>query len=423
MNKTSYAALGETVCRETLPNGLQVFVVPRPDYGKQFAFFAVRFGGMNTCIQTEDGEWTKTPAGVAHYLEHKLFDTADGTVTQKFASNGAADNAFTAADMTGYFFEGTEQFEENLKTLLTFVSDPYFTDETVQKEQGIIAQEIRMNEDDPYSELYYKVLDMVYCGHPVTTRIAGTVDSIAEITKETLYRCHKAFYRPGNMVLCVAGNISPERVCAIAREVLPGEHSTPVHFTEQRPELREVNRYAQWTMPVSAPLFNLLIKGEVPPVGQCLRSRLIAELACDVLFGASSELYNRLYDEGLINDAFGGDYEFLPGAAYVLISGESEDPEQVRDRILAEAQRLASCGIDPIQWERLLRAAYGSMVRRLNSLEDTCIELVQSCFDGEDYLKFPEVFQSIEKKDVEALLNTWCTAERTALAVVMPQET
>ncbi len=422
MKRIDYASLGETVYQETLPNGLPIYVVSRPDYGKQFAFFATRYGGMDTRFQVEDGEWMETPAGVAHYLEHKLFDTEDGTATQKFAANGASDNAFTAADMTGYFFEGTEQFEENLKTLLTFVSGPYFTDETVQKEQGIIAQEIRMNEDDPYSELYYKVLDMLYCGHPVTTRIAGTVESIAEIKKETLYRCHKAFYRPGNMVLCVAGNVSPERVCAIAHEVLPSEHSVSVHLTADRAEPRDVTHYAQWNMPVSAPLFNLLIRGDAPASGQCLRSRLIAELACDVLFGASSDLYNRLYDEGLINDSFGGDYECLPGAAYLLISGESDEPEQVRDEILSEAQRLAEQGIELPQWNRLVRAAYGSMVRRLNSLEDTCIELAQSCFDGEDYLKFPEAFQSIDKRDVEELLKKWCTVERTALAVVLPQE-
>lgn len=422
MERISYASLGETVCFETLPNGLQLCIVPRPDYGKQFAFFAARYGGMHTGFQAEDGEWVETPAGVAHYLEHKLFDTADGGVTRRFAANGAADNAFTAADMTGYYFEGTEQFEENLRTLLTFVSNPYFTDETVRKEQGIIAQEIRMNEDDPYSELYYKVLDMVYCGHPVTTRVAGTVESISKITRETLYACHNAFYRPGNMVLCVAGNVSPERVCAVTREILPQERSVSVQTIEMGDGPQEITHYAQWNMPVSAPLFNLLIKGEVPADGQCLRSRLIAELACDVLFGPSSELYNRLYDEGLINDAFGGDYEYLPGAAYLLISGESEEPELVRDEILAEAQRLAADGINRAQWERMVRAAYGSMVRRLNSLEDTCMELAQSCFDGEDYLRFPEVFHGIEKKDVEDLLKTWCREERTALAVVLPQE-
>ena len=421
MERISYASLGETVCFETLPNGLRIFVLPRPDYGKQFAFFATQYGGMHAHFQAEDGEWVETPAGVAHYLEHKLFDTAEGGVTQRFAANGAADNAFTAADMTGYFFEGTEQFEENLKTLISFVSTPYFSDESVRKEQGIIAQEILMNEDDPYSELYYKVLDMVYCGHPVTTRVAGTVESISKITKETLYACHNAFYRPGNMVLCVAGNVSPERVCAIARETLGEEYSSSIQFTEKTAENRELIPFSQWSMPVSAPLFNLLIRGEVPADGQCLRSRLIAELACDVLFGPSSGLYNRLYDEGLINDAFGGDYECLPGAAYLLLSGESEEPERVRDEIISEAQRLGAEGIDGVQWERMVRAAYGSMVRRLNSLEDTCMELAQSCFDGEDYLKFPEVFHGIEKQDVEHLLKTWCRKERTALAVVIPQ--
>lgn len=423
MKQFHYASLGETVYAGTLSNGLQLRVISRPDYGKQFAFFATRYGGMNTRFQEEDGEWIETPAGVAHYLEHKLFDTADGTVTQRFAANGAVDNAFTAADMTGYFFEGTDCFEENLKTLLSFVSEPYFTDETVQKEQGIIAQEIRMNEEDPYSELYCKVMNMLYYGQPVSTRIAGTVESISEITKETLYRCHKAFYRPGNMVLCVAGNVKPERVYSIAQDVLAKEHSTPVGGTADSEGVMEITEhYAEWNMPVSAPLFNLAIKGVVPEQGQCLRRRLIAELACDVLFGASSELYNRLYDEGLINDSFGGDYEYLPGAAYFLISGESRDPKSIKDEILAEAQRLAREGIDRAMWDRLVRAAYGSMVRRLNSLEDTCIELAQSCFDGEDYLKFPEVFQSIEKCDVEQLLQKWCTGERTVLAVVNPQE-
>lgn len=422
MERVEYAALGETVYRETLPNGLRLFVLPRPDYGRQFAFFATRYGGMDVRFRDDGGQWVETPAGVAHYLEHKLFDTAEGSVTQRFAASGASDNAFTAADLTGYYFEGTRDFEENLRTLLSFVSVPYFTDETVRKERGIIAQEIRMGEDDPYSELYYRVMEMLYGSHPVSTRIAGTVGSIAGITKETLYQCHETFYRPGNMVLCAAGSVDPERVRAIAMETLPEGRSGPVDtagFGEGRPTAGD--RYAQWTMPVSAPLFNLAILGEVPEKGSCLRRRLIAELACDVLFGASSELYNRLYDQGLINDSFGGDYEFVPGAAYLLLSGESRDPKRVRDEVLAEAARLAREGIDHTLWERLVRAAYGAMVRRLNSLEDTCMELAQSCFDGEDYLRFPEVFQSIGKRDVEELLGSWCTGERTALAVVLPQ--
>lgn len=423
MERVEYASLGECVYREKLPNGLRVMVVPRPDYGKQFAFFAARYGGMNTRFLNEDGEWRETPAGVAHYLEHKLFDTAQGSVTQRFAENGAVDNAFTAADMTGYFFEGTCCFEENLKTLLSFVSTPYFTDETVEKERGIITQEIRMGEDDPYSELYYRVMEMLYGDQPVSNRIAGTAESIGEISKETLYECHDRFYRPGNMVLCVAGNVDPRRVCQIVLDSLSSENAAQLedgslHLGPKRSEAG----FAEWMMPVSAPLFTLGIRGEAPAKGSSLRQRLMAELACDVLFGPSSALYNRLYDEGLINDSFGGDYEFMPGVAYLLLSGESRDPRQVRDELLTEAERLVREGIDGALWRRLVRAAYGAMVRRMNSLEDVCIELAQSCFDGEDYLRFPEVFQSIEKRDVEELLGRWCKADRTALAVVRPLE-
>lgn len=422
MKQVRYDSLGETVFEETLPNGLPIRVVSRPDYGRQFAFFAVRCGGMNTRVPARDGQWLETPAGTAHYLEHKLFDTADGSVSRSFSANGASDNAFTAEDMTGYYFEGTEQFEENLRTLLTFVSRPSFTEEAVEKERGIIEQEIRMTEDDPDSELYYEALELAYGSHPVTARVAGTVESIGTITRELLYRCHEAYYRPDNMVLCVAGNVSPERVCAIARQVLPPNPPGPV-LPEKRPgAAHRTGGFSVRHMPVSAPLFQLLIRGEPPERGQCLRRRLIAELACDALFGASSELYTRLYDQGLINDSFGGDYECLPGAAYLLISGESEEAEQVRDELLAEARRLGEQGIDPAQWERLVRAAYGSMVRRLNSLEDLCMELAQSCFDGEDYLSFPEVFRGIDRREVEECLKTWCTAERTALAVVLPQE-
>lgn len=423
MKCMEYASLGETVYFEKLPNGLPLYVIPRPDYGKQFAFFATHYGGIHIHFRDENGEWIDMPAGVAHYLEHKLFDTADGSITQIFAASGAVDNAFTAADITGYFFEGTNHFDKNLRALLSFVSQPYFTAETVEKERNIIAQEIRMEEDEPNSELFYRIMEMVYAKHPISTRIAGTVESIGEITADTLYQCHNTFYRPGNMVLCVAGSVDPDQVRNIAMEILPQTCSRALEFPLNQGEPEGVcEHYAEWTMPVSAPLFNLAMKGDPPVKGQCLRCRLMAELACDALFSPSSELYNRLYDEGLINDSFGGDYEFVPGAAYLLASGESRDPKRVRDEILAEARHLAGKGIEQGLWERLIRASYGAMVRRLNSLEDTCIELAQSSFDGEDYLRFPEVFQSIEKSDVEELLGRWCTQERTALAVVLPQE-
>ena len=421
MVERNYPALRETIWQGVLPNGLNIYVDVRPEYGKQFAFFATRYGGMDLRFRGEDGEWMDTPAGVAHFLEHKSFDTQDGNALQRMAAQGVDPNAYTTPSMTGYFFEGVQGFEDNLRTLLSFVSRPWFTDESVAKEQGIIGQEIRMCEDDPGHEVYYQLMEAMYAKHPVRIRVAGTVESIAQITADTLYQCHRAFYRPGNMVLCAAGDVDPERVAAIAGEVLGQDRSAaaPASHGEGEPT-GVVRRYAQRAMPVSMPLFELGFKGNPAPKGEGLRQRLVAELACDVLFSSSAPLYSRLYEQGLINGSFDSSYDELPGCACLIAGGESRDPRQVLDEVLKEAARLAREGIDPELWDRLKKAAYGSMVRRLNSLDDTCFELAQAHFDGEDYLSFPQVFQSIERSDGEALIRSWCTEDRAALSVIRP---
>ena len=218
MKETFYERIGEAVCRERLTNGLEVCVVPKPGYAKKYAFFSTRYGGMDTrfCL---DGQWLNTPAGIAHYLEHKMFDTREGNALQELAKNGAEPNAFTANAMTAYYFDSTEHFEENLRILLSFVSIPYFTDESVAKEQGIIGQEIRMIEDNPDWQIYTRMLRAMYHRHAARTSIAGTVESIAEITADTLYDCHKAFYTPANMILTVVGDVDPVHVIDLANRV------------------------------------------------------------------------------------------------------------------------------------------------------------------------------------------------------------
>ena len=220
MKETFYERIGEAVCRERLTNGLEVCVVPKPSYAKKYAFFSTRYGGMDTrfCL---DGQWLNTPAGIAHYLEHKMFDTREGNALQELAKNGAEPNAFTSNAMTAYYFDSTEHFEENLRILLSFVSIPYFTDESVAKEQGIIGQEIRMIEDNPDWQIYTRMLRAMYHRHAARTSIAGTVESIAEITADTLYDCHKAFYTPANMILTVVGDVDPVHVIDLANRVLP----------------------------------------------------------------------------------------------------------------------------------------------------------------------------------------------------------
>ena len=422
MDRLEYTAFGQTIHRCVLPNGLTIYVDVRPEYARQFAFFATRYGGMDLRFRDGDGEWLDTPAGVAHFLEHKTFDTQDGNALQIMAANGTDPNAFTSWAMTGYFFDGVRGVEENLRTLLSFVSVPWFTPESVDKEQGIIAQEIRMYEDDPADEAYSRLLEAMYVHHPIRTKVAGTVESISQITADTLYQCHRAFYRPGNMVLCAAGNIDPRRVADIAREVLPDAPSSAVTSDRGQPEPAEVGeRYTRRIMPVSIPLFALGFKGTPAPAGEGLRQRLVGELVCDVLFSTSAPLYNRLYEQGLLNSSLGSYYSAVPGCAWIMAEGESRDPERVRDEVLKEAARLAAEGIDPALWDRLKNAAYGAMVRHLNSMEDTCIELAEAHFDGEDYLSFPQVFQSIERGHGEALLREWCSEERAALSIIAPE--
>ena len=421
MKVKEYPALRESLWAEVLPNGLQVQVLQRPSYGKQFALFAVRYGGMDLRYMGSDACWTDAPAGVAHFLEHKLFETEDGQALRVLAANGAAENAFTAPNMTAYYFECTHGFSENLRTLLSFVSVPYFTEEGVAREKGIIGQEIAMSEDDPDTAVYYQLLRCMYESHPVRVPILGTMESVASITPEILYRCHETFYCPGNMVLCVAGHVDPEEVAAIAKEILPRKVSAPVAADALCREPEGVFcSYMECAMEVSTPVFEIGFKGEAPVPGGCMRHRLVAELACDVLFGPSAPLYSKLYEEGLINGSFDGVYDSVSGCAYLMAGGESRDPVRVRDALLAEADRLVREGIDPALWERLKRAAYGSMVKRLNSLEETYIELADAYFDGDDFFGFPAVFQSIEWSDVSSLLGKWCVPERTALSVVRP---
>lgn len=423
MEEKYYGPLGERVFHTRLENGLHIYVDARPDYAKQFAFFCTHYGGMNTRFRARGGEWQDTPAGVAHFLEHKMFDTKDGNALQILAANGANPNAFTASSITGYFFSSTGKFEENLRTLLGFVSQPWFTPESVDKEQGIIGQEIRMGDDDPNIEVFYGLMKCLYAHNPIRESIAGTVESIAEITADTLYSCHKAFYNPQNMVLWVAGSAGPEQVAAVAREVLPqtAEPAVETDFgPEEEPRVYEPLREKE--MAVSAPLFQVGFKGEPPRTGEQQRRQLLGSLVCDVLVGPSSPLYTRLYEEGLINNSFEAGYESEPGCAFLIMGGESRQPEKVRDAILAEAARAAREGLDEGLWERQKKARYGSMVRKLNSLEDLCIEGAQAHFSGEDFLEFPALFRRVTKEEAEDMIRRWITPERTALSVIRPKE-
>lgn len=281
-----------------------------------------------------------------------------------------------------------------------------------------------MVEDDPDNQVFYGLMECLFDHHPIRVPIAGTQESISHITADTLYACHKAFYTPSNMVLTVAGDVEPEEVVRIAREILPkepGGHIERDYGGEEDGAAAKPEK--ELRMEVSTLIFQLGFKAEPAPAGEeHLRRQLMGELACEALLGNSSPLYARLYSEGLINKNFGYGFELYPGCALMAAGGESCDPRAVRDAVLAEGARIAQEGVDEGLFRRLKKGVYGAKVRGLNSFENVCIELAQAHFAGVEYLTFPEVFDGISKADVEDCIRRWVTPERCGLAVVRPGE-
>lgn len=419
MTKTYYPALDETAYRETLPNGLRVCVVPRPGFRKKLAYFATDFGSIHTTFRLDGREYT-VPAGVAHYLEHKMFDLpGDRDVSAEFAALGASTNAFTSYDMTAYYFSCTENFSECLKLLLEFVSTPYFTQESVDKERGIIDQEIGMNEDAPDSVVFEQLAEAMYKNHPIRIPILGTSKTIREITPEILYLCHRAFYAPGNMTLCVLGDVDPEEVTALARQALGDEKKEVAEKIKNWDETMVPEKtFVHQNMEVAMPTFTLAFKCECPGTGEeAIRQEMIADLAAEALFGESSDLYLKLYEEGTIDSSFGGGFETVDGCALLTCGGDSYASEKAMDAIIA---RMDTLRLTEPDFQRMKRSAQGRRIKSLDSFDATCFRLCSYLFGGFDYFRFPEVYGRIEKQDVENFLRRTVKKERAALSVIDP---
>lgn len=352
-----------------------------------------------------------------------MFDTKDGNALQTLSGNGASPNAFTGPDLTGYYFEGTDGFYDNLETLLSFVSVPYFTQESVDKEQGIIGQEIRMIEDNPHWQVYTQLMYALYQEHPVRNSVAGSQDSIAQINADTLYRCHEAFYHPSNMTLCVAGHVDADKVVEIARRILPKQGKPPAPRDYGAQESDAVHQKERsLDMEIATPLFMLgfKLKEEADPAAR-LRHKLIGELLCETWMGPSSVLYAKLYAEGLINQSFYCGYESYPGAVFLTAGGESRDPDAVRDAILQEKDRLLREGIDDTLFTRLKKAAYGNQVRALNSFEHLCVEQARAHFVQEAIWDFPQMYATIQQEDIKKALQSWVHPDGVSLSRIMPK--
>ena len=422
MKIKEYPSVGERVHTERLDNGLSVYVIEKKGYNKAYALFATKYGGADRRFKLGD-KWYDTPAGIAHFLEHKMFDMSDGSnaLTTLYAK-GATANAFTSSDMTAYLFESVDGFRDNLDTLLSFVSQPWFTDESVSKEQGIIGQEIRMTEDNPGICLYYGLLRSLFAHNPARDTVAGTVESIAEISPETLYNCHKVFYNPSNMALCVAGDVDPDMVCEAAREILPKEPAdVPVRAYGPDEGREPFERRFERCMEVSAPVFYGGTKCVLPEDGTlALRQELCGDLALRLLMGRGSGLYSRLYSDGLIDYDFSAGYESVAGVAYTLFGGESREPDKVCEEIKKEILGISRSGFGKGFFERGKKAMYGMKLRELNSLDSICYSAARGHFGGYEPLRAFELLESISEEETLDFIGENLVPDRIALSIIRP---
>ena len=422
MKRIDYPHVGETLYTDALPNGLTLLVVPKKGFSKTFAMLATRYGGADRRFRFE-GHWRDTPAGIAHFLEHKAFDMPDGSNTLAvFSANGASPNAFTGADMTAYHFECTDRFEENLRLLLQFVSTPWFSGESVAKEQGIIGQEIRMLDDSPGWVIYNNLMRALYAHNPLRDSIGGTVESIAEITADMLYACHKIFYNPSNMTLSVVGDVDPERVRALAMEHLPaapGEVPERDYGPAEDPLPLETKVSA--AMEVSIPRFLMGAKLPSGAKGTArLRQMLVGDLALECVLGRSSRFYLDLYAEGLLNRDFSAGTDITAGEQMLVLGGESKDPGAVCEAIFAAAETAAEKGLDAAAFDRVKKTAFGARVRSLDSFDGLCAELAQSSFLGYNPFEVFSVLESITRQDAESFIRSALSREKIAVSVITP---
>ena len=423
MKQTIYPRLNEEIYWDRLPNGLTVAVVPRRGFSQKMAYFVTGTGSLHREFSI-DGGFFRAPMGVAHFLEHKLFDMPGRDISGEFGALGASVNAFTGYDMTAYYFTCTENFSQCLHLLLEMVTKPYFTAESVDKEQGIIGQEIDMNEDAPETRIFEDLMKTMYREHPIREPILGTRQTIGEITPQVLYDCHRAFYRPENMILCVVGDCDPEEVRAMALEMTADASCPQVEKMEDWDEPAHCQGSTVTSeMEVARPMFQIGFKCDPLGTGrEGIYREFVGDLAAEVLFGESSELYLRLYEQGLIDPSFGGGLDTVPAMAMLTATGDSDDPIAVRDAILAQAKKIAADGIAEDEFRRLKRSTLGGRIRSLDSFDSVCFRICAYHFSGFDYFQFPEVYESVKAEDVRSFIEQVVTPQRCCLSVIQPKE-
>lgn len=414
--------LGESYFEIDHPSGLKILVYPKKNYAATYAVFGTRYGSIDTEFRLNGEEkFTCVPEGIAHFLEHKLFESEDLDAFERYAKTGASANAYTSFDKTCYLFSCTGKFQESLEILLDFVTHPYFTEKTVQKEQGIIGQEIQMCRDEAGWEALFSLLRAMYKTHPVRIDIAGTVESIAEITPELLYKCYETFYNFSNMVLCVAGNVTPDEVLSVADRLLKPQKPIQIERKFHREPREVAESYTEETLSVAFPIFSLGFKEAVETPERSLREILISDIILEAVAGKTSAFYSELLEAGLINTSFESEYFCGYGYAAWIFTGESPDGREVQKRITARIRALQETGISKADFERIRKKLYGRSIMQFNDIDGIANAMVSAYFCKEGLFDETEILQSLTLDEVNVRLRTALQTDCASLSVIKPE--
>ncbi len=403
-------------------SGLDIYVIPKK-LTTTYALFGTKFGSLDVNFRNESGDLIKMPYGVAHYLEHKMFENEDGDDTfEKFARLGASANAYTSFLETRYLFSTSENFETCLEILLDFVTHPYFTDENVEKERGIIEQEIRMYKDNPSNMLFYTLLKLMYKDHPIRTEISGSVKSISKITKEVLYDAYNAFYSLDNMALCISGDVDPKTVEKIADKVLEKSKAPSIIKEYPKEDAKVAGKTATIYAEVSEPMFYMGIKdvdiSDDPR--KRLRKSIIMDLMIDCMFSVTDPFSRRLYESGEITSNLSYDSDHTKAFSFISLFATCDDPEGVFEKIKAHIEEVKEYGVDDNVFEIKKRAAYGAIVSEFDSAEDIANNFMDDIFEGTTTFEYAETIKTISIDEVNELVRKMFCEDRYALAIARP---
>ena len=407
---------------EKLENGLQVIIIPKKEIQKKYIIWATKFGSIdNTFIDSTTGEKVVIPDGVAHFLEHKMFEQKNGVDSlYVLMALGLDANAYTTNDHTAYLFECTDHFYEGLDELMDYVQNPYFTDQNVEKEKGIIGQEIGMYDDDPGWQVFINAMDCLYEKKPIKVDTAGTVETISGINPEMLYKCYNTFYHPSNMVLTVVGDFEPEAILAEIKKRLK-DNEARGEITRIYPEEKlEINKkYAEKEMEVSLPLFMIGFKDNIKDkYNEVVKRHIAIEIILNMLIGKSSNLYNELYKEGYLLSQPDLEYEFGNEYSHVLIGGQSKNPQKVYEKIAEKIQEMKNNDINVQEFERIKKKIYGDYAVEYNNVADIGRMFTSDYIKGINSFEYMDKFKEIDAEYAKQVLKEIFTEDKMIMSVI-----